>query len=113
MSFGGEDPRIALREEDDLTDDELAALRTKVDAMDARAETPWAWATLELIRDHPAVLAADLGARLGLERDVFKPRVRRLKALGLTESLRIGYRLSPRGERVVDASGRTGRQPYR
>ena len=34
----------------------------------------------------------------GLEKDVFKPRVRRLKELGLTESLEVGYRLSPRGE---------------
>ncbi|MGN7135054.1 ASCH domain-containing protein [Rhodococcoides corynebacterioides] len=110
VSYGGEDPRIALREDDALTDDELASLRAKVDAMDARADSPWAWKTLELIRDHPAVLAADLGARLGLGRDVFKPRVRRLKALGLTESLRVGYRLSPRGERVVEAARRTGEQ---
>jgi hypothetical protein len=28
---------------------------------------------------------------------VFKRRVRRLKELGLTESLPVGYRLSPRG----------------
>jgi hypothetical protein len=34
----------------------------------------------------------------GLERLVFKARVRRLKALGLTISLGTGYRLSPRGE---------------
>lgn len=33
---------------------------------------------------------------LGQERTPFKRRVRRLKELGLTESLRVGYRLSPR-----------------
>lgn len=98
----GEDPRIALRADDDLSDEDLAVLIGKVDRMDGRADAPWAWRTLELIRDRPAVLAADLGAVLGLERDVFKPRVRRLKALGLTESLAVGYRLSPRGEKLLD-----------
>ncbi|KIQ18907.1 ASCH domain-containing protein [Rhodococcus sp. MEB064] len=102
VSFGGEDPRIALRADDDLSDDEFAVLIGKIDRMDDRADVPWAWRTLELIRDRPAVLAADLGAVLGLERDVFKPRVRRLKALGLTESLAVGYRLSPRGEKLLD-----------
>ena len=33
-----------------------------------------------------------------MERAPFKLNVRKLKALGLTESLEKGYRLSPRGE---------------
>jgi hypothetical protein len=39
--------------------------------------------------------------------------VRKLKELGLTESLDIGYRLSPRGEAVVDDGGppRRRREP--
>ncbi|WP_027504291.1 ASCH domain-containing protein [Rhodococcus sp. UNC23MFCrub1.1] len=102
VSFGGEDPRVGLRADDDLSDDDVAMVTTKLDRMDERADAPWAWRTLELIRERPAVLAADLGAVLGLERDVFKPRVRRLKALGLTESLKVGYRLSPRGEKLLD-----------
>ena len=40
---------------------------------------------------------------MGLERVVFKRRVRRLKELGLTESLEVGYRLSPRGEVLLAA----------
>jgi hypothetical protein len=32
----------------------------------------------------------------------FKRRVRQLKELGLTESLEIGYRLSPRGRAVLE-----------
>ncbi|MDQ1202893.1 ASCH domain-containing protein [Rhodococcus sp. SORGH_AS_0303] len=102
VSFGGEDPRVGLRADDDLSDDDVAMVTTKLDRMEERADAPWAWRTLELIRERPAVLAADLGAVLGLERDVFKPRVRRLKALGLTESLKVGYRLSPRGEKLLD-----------
>ena len=42
--------------------------------------------------------AGDLADALGRERLPFKADVRKLKALGLTESLPIGYRLSPRGE---------------
>ena len=41
--------------------------------------------------------AADLAAALGREKLPFKADVRKLKALGLTESLERGYRLSPRG----------------
>jgi hypothetical protein len=36
-----------------------------------------------------------------MERLPFKANVRKLKALGLTESLDIGYRLSPRGEALL------------
>jgi hypothetical protein len=32
----------------------------------------------------------------------FKRRVRALKELGLTESLEIGYRLSPRGQELLE-----------
>ena len=44
-----------------------------------------------------ALRAADLAERFGRERLKFKTDVRKLKALGLTESLAVGYRLSPRG----------------
>ncbi len=52
---------------------------------------------LRLIGDRPGVRAGDLAAELGRERLAFKADVRKLKALGLTESLEVGYRLSPRG----------------
>jgi hypothetical protein len=39
-----------------------------------------------------------------MDRPEFKQRVRRLKALGLTESLQVGYRLSPRGMAFLDQS---------
>jgi hypothetical protein len=53
--------------------------------------------TLELIRDHPGVRAGDLCGKVKMEMQPFKVNVRKLKALGLTESLEIGYRLSARG----------------
>jgi hypothetical protein len=57
---------------------------------------------LELIARHPETRAADLAPMLGRERLPFKADVRKLKELGLTESLRIGYRLSPRGRAALD-----------
>jgi Mn-dependent DtxR family transcriptional regulator len=47
------------------------------------------------------VRAADLAAMLERDRASFKTDVRKLKSLGLTESLEIGYRLSPRGAAVL------------
>jgi DNA-binding IclR family transcriptional regulator len=52
---------------------------------------------LDLVARRPAVAAAVLAAEAGMERMVFKRRVRVLKELGLAESLVRGYRLSPRG----------------
>lgn len=36
-----------------------------------------------------------------MEKGLFKTRVRRLKALGLTESLETGYRIFPRGKALL------------
>jgi ribosomal protein S19E (S16A) len=36
-----------------------------------------------------------------MEKLRFKARVRQLKELGLTESLEVGYRLSPRGRALL------------
>ena len=99
----GEDPRIALRESADLSDDERAELRRKLDGYDQRSPTgPWTTSTLEAIRDRPAVVSTELAEALGIERPPFKLNVRKLKALGLTESLEVGYRLSPRGAAYLD-----------
>lgn len=98
ITMAGPDPRIALRQQDRLEPDELATLTTKLGRMDRAADRPWTRPTLELIKNRPAVVSTELAAELGLPRPDFKIRVRRLKALGLTESLEVGYRLSPRGE---------------
>lgn len=103
----GEDPRIALRERDDLTEDELAEIIAKLDKMDRTSKRgPWTRSYLEVIRDMPATYSGLLANFLGLSQAEFKPWVRKLKALGLTESLEVGYRLSPRGEKVLAAMSR-------
>jgi hypothetical protein len=49
------------------------------------------------------VRASILAEGQGMDVLAFKRRVRQLKELGLTESLRPGYRLSPRGEALLRA----------
>jgi hypothetical protein len=94
LHYAGEDPRIALRES--LPDEsELAVLAKKLTKMDG-AE-PWTLTTLSLIEEFPDKRAASLAKKRGMDQLPFKVQVRKLKALGLTESLEIGYRLSPRG----------------
>ncbi len=70
----GADPRIALRSRIRLSADEVV---------------------------DPGVRAPSLAEEIGVETVRFKTNVRKLKSVGLTESLKVGYRLSPRGEAVL------------
>ncbi|RYE78888.1 MAG: hypothetical protein EOP19_20890 [Hyphomicrobiales bacterium] len=99
----GPDPREALRLTGELTDAETSGLIARLRRLDARQ--PWTRATLALIAAHPERRAAELAALLGREMLPFKQDVRKLKALGLTESLDVGYRLSPRGETLLSRLG--------
>ncbi len=99
VSLHGPDPRVALREEAVLDEAAVQAISTSLDRMDrARHSGPWTLAVLRMIQDQPAVRAPDLAAQFGRETRPFKADVRKLKELGLTESLDVGYRLSPRGK---------------
>jgi hypothetical protein len=98
LHYAGEDPRIALRQV--LPDGpELALLAARLARLDGKQ--PWTLATLSLIEEFPERRAASLAKSMGLDQLPFKVRVRKLKGLGLTESLEIGYRLSPRGTALV------------
>jgi hypothetical protein len=102
--FKGEDPRIALRENAELTESELNEIIEKLNKLDAGSKRgPWTQEYLQLIQDMPATYSGLLADTLGLSIPEFKPWVRKLKALGLTESLSPGYKLSPRGEKVLAA----------
>jgi hypothetical protein len=103
----GEDPRAALRQQDDLAPDEVAALRGRLDRLDRSARHgAWTRAVLRLIGGRPGTRAPELAARFGRDTAAFKTDV--LKALGLTESLEVGYRLSPRGRALLDRIGDDG-----
>ena len=96
------DPRIALRKTQVVTEAEFQDLGTRLSRLDSRSlEGAWTHRTLEALESHPAVRAGDLCGLLGQEKEHFKINVRKLKNLGLTESLGTGYRLSPRGEALL------------
>lgn len=96
------DPRSVLAADDDLSDEDVAAIAARLERMDrASPHGPWTVAALEAIAANPEVRAGDLAAAAGRERLDFKRDIRKLKALGLTLSYPVGYRLSPRGEAFV------------
>lgn len=100
---GGDDPRVALGERSDLSPDELEALRRRLSRADAAStDGPWTTDVLRVVARRPAVVSTDLAVELGMERAVLKRRVRTLKGLGLTTSLEVGYRLTPRGEALLE-----------
>ncbi|MDQ8726771.1 hypothetical protein [Bradyrhizobium sp. LHD-71] len=102
----GDDPRLALRGKRHLAASAIAELRQRLSRFDAAAAKPWTVRTLKVIAASPAVRAADLAKRLQLDKDKFKINVRKLKDLGLTESLEVGYRLSPRGKAFLEQTER-------
>jgi hypothetical protein len=97
VSYLAPDERPDLAANDQLSDAEVDAIAARLARWDAATEQ-WTRQYLEMIRDNEAVRAPDLAARVGLDVPRFKRRVRQLKGLGLTISLDVGYRLSPRGK---------------
>jgi hypothetical protein len=92
------DPRDERAADDALTDEDVEMIRRRLERLDrASADGPWTERVLGLIGAQPGIRAGDLAAEFGVERGVFKARVRKLKALSLTVSLVVGYRLSARG----------------
>jgi hypothetical protein len=104
----GPDDRRVLGADDELDEAAIESLRAKLARLDRRE--PWTIATLALIARYPGVVSTALARRAGRDRASFKLDVRKLKEIGLTESLDVGYRLSPRGEALLHAltGGATG-----
>jgi hypothetical protein len=100
----GPDPRDELARDDLLSEHDLQAIRLRLERMDRlSASGPWTMAALRAIAEHPGVRAAGLAKSLDRDLAPFKLDVRKLKNLGLTMSLEVGYRLSPRGEAYLRA----------
>ncbi len=103
VAFDRPDERVALRSTAP-SPSEIADIATALDRMDRGRRTgPWTRTILRLIEANPAVRAPDLAASLGRETKPFKLDVRKLKELGLTHSLDVGYELSARGRAFLDA----------
>lgn len=102
--FVGQDPREVLREQINLTDDELAEVHRKLTQLDLKGQDgSWTMMVLRLIKQHPGLRAIELAASAHLDPQILKVKVRKLKEIGLTESIaRGGYRLSPRGCEILN-----------
>jgi hypothetical protein len=97
-----DDPRTVLATTTALSTEDVAEITRRLERLDRTSDHgPWTEQTLAIIRRRPAVRAGDLAAELGRETLPFKADVRKLKNLGLTLSLMVGYQLSPRGEAYV------------
>jgi hypothetical protein len=101
LRLAGDDPRTALRAR--LPERaELDAAVARLAQIDAACQPPWTTRYLQLIADQPGIVSRVLAAQAAADVAPFKRRVRKLKELGLTESLEVGYRLSPRGRAVLE-----------
>ena len=63
----GPDPRVALREQAELSEADRRAVDARLDRWDAARDAPWTREVLRLIAGRPAVRAPDLAASLGRE----------------------------------------------
>ena len=80
---------------------QAAAHLGRLDRLSRRG--PWTLATLRLIESNPGVVARLLAREFDWDTADLKVRVRKLKALGLTVSLDIGYELSEFGQAYLDS----------
>jgi hypothetical protein len=97
-ALNGPDPRDELARTAGLTDADVETIGKRLARLDAASKRgPWTRAVLEQIASRPAESSALLAADLDWDRPDYKLHVRHLKALGLSISLDVGYRLSPRG----------------
>ncbi|WP_326837765.1 hypothetical protein VSH64_23265 [Amycolatopsis rhabdoformis] len=103
------DPRDRLAADAQLSAADVEAISARLTRFDASGEHgPWTHETLVAIQGNPGLRAGTLAEQLGWdELLIFKRSVRKLKDLGLTLSLEVGYRISPRGEAYLRLSGRT------
>jgi hypothetical protein len=104
VSYLSPDERPDLAADNALSAADVAVIAARLARWDAAADAAWTRPYLKLIGANEAVRAPDLAARVGLDVPRFKRRVRQLKGLGLTISLDVGYRLSPRGRAFLRRS---------
>lgn len=107
LRHAGEEDRVDIALDAELSSEEVEAIRSRLARMDAGE--PWTAATLALIAKNPRVAASKLAAEVRRETLPFKADVRKLKRLGLTQSFEVGYEISPRGRAYLAAIGKPTR----
>lgn len=102
VTYYDEDPRIALRENTNLENEELEEISNKLERLDRYSKQgDWTLEILKLINENPTLRAADLSRKTKWEKEWLKLNIRKLKNLGLTISHEVGYSISPLGEKYL------------
>ena len=105
VAFHRIDPAGPPVDDAHLTPDDVAEIAGRLDRLDGASPVgAWTRPTLALIATHPGVVSTTLAETLGRERFALKTDIRKLKRLGLTLSLEVGYEISPRGQAFLDAT---------
>jgi len=112
LSYGGVDPRIALRQDTELSDEDMRKIEAQFSRYDkASRHGDWTLKLLLLIKTHPMQPAGKLAEKAGFEKEWLKVNVRKLKNLGLTISHQPGYELSLRGHAFLERKAKRGDIP--
>ncbi len=97
------DPRIKLREQTELSEQEFADLKKKLERLDNYSKQGhWTNKVLLTIKDNPNLHAIGIAELTGFEKEWLKLNIRKLKNLGLTISYNVGYELSPLGKECLN-----------
>jgi hypothetical protein len=82
----------------------IAEVAARLDRLDRASPVgPWTLQALRLIEENPGVVARALALEAGFPTSAFKINVRKLKGLGLTLSLQVGYELTELGQSYLDS----------
>lgn len=102
LSYHSADPRIKLREQTELSEQQFEDLKNKLQRLDNYSrQGHWTEKILAAINDNPNLHAIGIAKLTGLEKEWLKLNIRKLKNLGLTISHTVGYEISPLGEKFL------------
>jgi hypothetical protein len=102
VSYHSPDPRIRLREQTELSEQQFSDLKKKLERLDNRSKQGhWTESVLLTIKDNPNLHAIGIAKLTGFEKEWLKLNIRKLKNLGLTISHTVGYELSPLGQTFI------------
>jgi len=106
VSYHSADPRIKLRTQTELSEQQFAGLKGKLERLDQFSKKgDWTKPVLYAIKENPGLHATGIAGLTGFEKEWLKPNIRKLKNLGLTISHEVGYELSPLGKIFVEKIG--------
>lgn len=103
VRYHSADPRITLREQIELSEEQFTDLKEKLERFDNHSKQGhWTEKILLTIQDNPNLHAIRISKLAGFEKEWVKLNIRKLKNLGLTISHKVGYELSPLGKTFVE-----------